>query len=135
MMGLDVGERRIGVAVSEGRIAVPLTIVEHRSRDADIARLVDIAREQHVAAVIVGLPVSLSGEEHGQAQRTRRFGDTLAQRLDVPVVYHDERYSTVQVAALAEQRPPAKRRGKTHVDDLAAAVILQSYIDAQERPE
>ena len=141
LLGIDVGERRIGVAVSEGRIAVPLEIVVHQSRAVDIERIANIAREQDVSAVIVGLPMTMSGEERGQAKRTRAFGDQLAQAVHVPVVYHDERLSTAQVSHVAARRRdrprnpsnthPARRRGKPRVDDLAAAVILQSYLEAQ----
>src|SRR5438552_18224412 len=104
LLGIDVGERRIGVAVSEGRIAVPLEIVVHQSRAADIERIANIAREQDVAAVIVGLPMTMSGEERGQAKRTRLFGDQLARALHVPVVYHDEAGSTAQVALIGARR-------------------------------
>jgi putative Holliday junction resolvase len=143
LLGVDVGERRIGVAVSEGRIAVPLTIIEHRSRDADVARIAGIAREQAVVAVVVGLPVSLSGAEHAQAKLTRTFGQALARRVDVPVVYQDERYTTVRARTTPEPLTPAKeaaarkpprRKGERPVDDLAAALILQAYIDAREQP-
>ena len=141
LLGIDVGERRIGVAVSEGRIAVPLEVVLHQSRAADIERIANIAREQDVAAVIVGLPMTMSGEERGQAKRTRVFGDQLAEALHVPVVYHDEGGSTAQVSDVAARRRdrprnassvhPARRRVKPRVDDLAAAVILQSYLDTR----
>ena len=141
LLGIDVGERRIGVAVSEGRTAVPLEIVVHQSRAADIERIANIAREQDVAAVIVGLAITLSGEERGQAKRTRAFGDQLAEALHVPVVYHDEGGSTAQVSDVAARRRdrprnasgvhPARRRVKPRLDDLAAAVILQSYLDTR----
>jgi putative Holliday junction resolvase len=138
LLGLDVGERRIGVAVSEGRLAVPLAIIEHVSRDADLDRIAAIAREREANAVIVGLPITMSGEEREQAKRTRRFGDALARRVDVPVIYHDERLSTQQVAGAPGGRVTrgghvVKRGGKARIDDLAAAVILQSYIDTVEQ--
>jgi putative Holliday junction resolvase len=140
LLGVDVGERRIGVAVSEGRIAVPLTIIKHTNRANDVAQLVEIARREGVAAIVVGLPISLSGEEHEQARLTRNVGDALAQASDVPVVYHDERYSSVNATIASEppaSKPGRERRGSTRrknqpVDDRAAAVILQSYIDAIE---
>ncbi len=138
MLGLDVGERRIGVAVSEGLLAVPLAIIEHESRDADLERIAKIAREREAQAVIVGLPITMSGEEREQARRTRRFGDALARRIDVPLIYHDERLSTQQVTGAAGGRVTgaggrtAKRGAKPRIDDLAAAVILQSYIDSTE---
>jgi putative Holliday junction resolvase len=135
LLGVDLGARRIGLAVSQGRTAVPLTIVEHENRERDLERVAAIARERLVAAVVLGLPVLESGEEGEQARRTRRFGDALARRLDAPVVYQDERYSSVRADnamadAAAERGRPARRGGGRHIDDAAAAVILQAYLDA-----
>lgn len=130
MLGLDVGERRIGVAVSEGRIAVPLTIIEHRNRAADIAQIAEIARRHASEAIVIGLPLmTISGDEGEQARRTRRFGDQLAAAVELPIVYQDERYSSAVAACSAPSRP---RGPKQHLDDRAAAVILQSYLDAME---
>ncbi len=144
LLGLDAGARRIGVAVSQGGIAVPLTIVAHESRAADIARIGELARAEGAEAIVVGLPLSMSGEEHAQAKRTRAFGEALALGTGIPVVYQDERLSTAQAsraqtgAGGRRVRPrnassvhPARRRGKPRVDDLAAAVILQAYVDAR----
>ena len=135
MLGVDYGAQRIGLAVSEGRIAVPLTIVEHQNRERDLERVAEIAREREAQSVVVGLPMLESGEEGEQARRTRRFGDALARRLDVPVVYQDERFSSVRAeAAISDAGASGRtssRGGKRHVDDAAAAVILQAYIDAQ----
>jgi putative Holliday junction resolvase len=127
LLGIDVGERRIGVAVSEGTIAVPLAIIQHKNRAADIARVVEIAQREGVAAIVVGLPISLSGEEHAQAKLTRRFGEHLAGLTSVPVVYHDERLSSFR----ADADVPARGRGRAHNDASAAAIILQSWIDAR----
>ena len=139
LLGIDVGERRIGVAVSEGTIAVPLAIIQHKDRATDIARVVEVAQREGVSAIVVGLPISISGEEHEQARLTRRFGDQLAEQAPVPVVYHDERYSTADARYAIESAQPAKPLRRTrcgrlrpaHIDDRAAAIILQSYIDAQ----
>jgi putative Holliday junction resolvase len=128
MLGLDVGERRIGVAVSEGRIAVPLTIVEHTDRAADLARIVDLAGREAATAIVVGLPLAPDGGEGEQARLTRKFGEQLAARTSLPVAYQDERLSSADISAAR-----AGRKGKP-IDDLAAAAILQRYIDAQERP-
>jgi putative Holliday junction resolvase len=142
LLGLDVGARRIGVAVSEGAIAVPLTIIEHTNRAGDLARIMEVAAREQVEAIVVGLPVSLSGEEHEQARLTRKFGDQLAERSGVPVIFQDERYSTVHAAGAMESALPSKperrargshRRRREHIDDRAAAVILQSYIDGERQ--
>ncbi len=135
MLGVDFGARRIGVAVSEGRVAVPLTIVEHESRERDLERVAAIAREREAGGVVVGLPLLMSGEEGEQARRTRRFGDALARRLDVPVVYQDERFSSVRAEEATADVQAARGRGhrsveRRRIDDAAAAVILQAYLDA-----
>jgi putative Holliday junction resolvase len=132
MLGVDFGAQRIGIAISEGRVAVPLTIIQHENRERDLESVAVIAREREVAAVVVGLPMLESGEEGEQAMRTRRFGEALARRLDVPVLYQDERYSSVRAeAAMADAGGRASRQaGKQRIDDAAAAVILQAYIDA-----
>jgi putative Holliday junction resolvase len=134
MLGLDVGTRRIGVAVSDGRLAVPLTIVEHKNRAADIERVRVIAQQQQAEAIVVGVPLDAAGGETEQSRLTRRFGDELALSIDMPVVYHDESFSTVATIAPPEiAGGRRKSRGKPRLDDLAAAVILQSYLDARGR--
>lgn len=137
LLAVDFGERRIGVAASEGRVAVPLLIIEHQSRGSDLDRIVAIATERGAQAVVVGLPLGMQGEEGEQAKRTRRFGEALQRRLNVPVVYQDERLSSADVAGAAGSRIEkasgvkgrSARRGRPRIDDLAAAVILQAYID------
>ena len=133
LLGIDFGEKRIGVAVSDGSIAVPLTIVEHEGREADLARIAALAVDHEASSVVVGLPLLSSGDEGEQARRCRRFGDALARRVDVPVVYHDETLSSVtavESALIGAGRP----RRKTRIDDLAAVNILQSYIDENGAP-
>ena len=133
MLGVDYGERRIGLAVSNGPLAVPLSIVEHTNRAADLERVAAAARDQHATRVVIGLPLHMSGDEGEQSRRTRRFGDALARRLDVPVVYADERYSSVRAADALDAAPVAKRGSTTkrRLDDVAAAMILQAYIDGK----
>ena len=127
MLGLDFGERRIGVAVSEGSIAVPLTIIEHKNRAADLARIVALAEREGATAIVVGMPLAPDGGEGEQARLTRKFGEQLAASVAVPVAYQDERLTSLDVASAR-----AGRKSRP-IDDLAAAAILQRYIDAQER--
>lgn len=133
MIGLDVGERRIGIAFSDGRVAVPLIILEHEGRASDLERVASLAAERQADAVVIGLPLASQGEEGPQARKTRRFGDALARRLAVPVVYQDERLSThdVRGAAGGRVQGAGARAGKARVDDLAATVILQAYLDRE----
>jgi putative Holliday junction resolvase len=130
LIGIDYGERRIGIAVAEGSIAVPVSVIAHEGRESDLDRVADAVRERHADAVVVGLPLLPSGDEGDQARRCRRFGDALARRIDAPVVYQDETLSSV--AAESAAREGTGRRSRTALDDLAAVNILQAYIDGQE---
>ncbi len=136
VLALDVGDRRIGVALSDptGTIASPLTILHRVAEKKDQQDIAELVREHSVERVVVGLPRTLRGEEGPQAQRVRRFGEHLAALLEVPVVYWDERYSTADAARIARPRGRGKgRAGRFPLDDVAAAVILQSYLDSMER--
>jgi putative Holliday junction resolvase len=126
-LGLDVGEKRIGVAVSTGRVAVPLTIIEHKNRRADIERILTLAADQQVTRIVVGLPVNTNGHEGEQARLTRRFSEDLARQTSLTVEFQDELLSTSD----AEAQPGNARRSPA--DDRAAAIILQRYIDERER--
>ena len=135
VLGLDVGERRVGVAVSdpERRLAVPLRSV---ARDGAIEALAVLAREYEVADVVVGLPLTLRGEAGPQAESASAFARELERRLRLPVHLWDERLSTQE----AQRRvlAPSKRRGRRErtprpvdTDALAASIILQAYLDRQ----
>jgi putative Holliday junction resolvase len=123
MLGIDFGERRIGVAVSAGRIAVPKTIIGHTNRAADLDSIARVASEEAVTAIILGLPLAPDGGEGEQARLTRAFGRQLAERTGLPIVYQDERLSSSDAVSGTRSARP--------IDDLAAAAILQRYIDAQ----
>jgi putative Holliday junction resolvase len=135
LLGIDYGDQRIGIAVSDGALAVPSTIIEHESRAADLDRVVEAVREQAAAAVVIGLPLLPSGDDSEQTRRCRRFGGTLARRIDVPVVYQDELLTSVDAASSVREMAGVRRRHGQRVDDLAAARILQSYIDEAKARE
>ncbi|MBT8337378.1 MAG: Holliday junction resolvase RuvX [Gemmatimonadetes bacterium] len=133
-LGLDLGERRIGVAVSDptGTLASPLqTVQRRRGKRPPITTLERIAREQDVRAIVVGLPLTLEGEEDPWCAEVRRIGDALAARLEMPVSYIDERMSSVQAEQAIRQSGGTRksREDKGRVDAAAAAVILQRHLD------
>lgn len=130
-MSLDVGDKRIGVALSDptGIIASPLTTIQRVAERTDLERIVDLAREHSVERIVVGLPRTLRGELGPQAQKVMRFADNLAKVVDVPVVYWDERHSTVDAERIIRSRKRG-RGGRERIDEIAAAVILQSYLDS-----
>ncbi len=141
LLGLDVGDRRIGVAVSDatGLIATPLEIVHRTSRVQDFRRIASLLREQQAGGLVVGLPLNDDGSASPQAQRNERYVAALAEALraeglDVPIIFWDERFSTqrAEEAVALSGRRSRQRRG--HIDAVAAAVILQDYLDEQRPP-
>jgi putative Holliday junction resolvase len=129
LMALDIGERRLGVAVSDsGILARPHSVLERKSRKEDFARLGRLITELKIERVIVGLPYSLSDPERigPQAHRVKRYAEALAATLTIPFEYFDESYSTVD----AQSYLLASGSKKTPLDAAAAAVILQNYLDA-----
>jgi putative Holliday junction resolvase len=127
-LGIDLGEARVGLAVSDaaGVAAHPLEVVERASA---LARVVELARDLEITDLVLGIPVSLSGEEGPAALRSREFAAELAAATGLPVHLIDERLTTRMAdAALKDQGVPARaRRGA--VDKVAATVILQSFLD------
>jgi putative Holliday junction resolvase len=152
VLALDVGERRIGLAISDpdGRVAVPLETLERRGEDIDLRALAELVDREGVMAVVVGLPLSLDGAVGPQAKRTQQFARRLAEAVSCPLEMWDERLSTVAAdrSLLAgglsvkrgrgRLRPGERRRrpprGQGAQDALAAAFILQSYLDSRSRP-
>lgn len=133
LMALDVGDRRIGIAVSSsGIIATPHSVLYRKSKKEDFARLQRLVSELKIERVIVGLPYSLSGHETigPQARRIKRYAEALAKIIAVPVEYFDESYSTADAEAFLA----ASGKKRVAVDAAAAAVILQNYLDATQPP-
>ena len=134
VVGLDLGARRIGVAVSDsgGVLATPYTVIPRSGDDAaDRARIADVVRELAAEAVVVGLPLSLDGSVGPAATAAEVEAVALRQVLDVPVECHDERLSTVSAErSLAASGVKGAARRKV-VDQVAAAVLLQSWLDAR----
>lgn len=133
VMALDLGERRIGVAISDPTrtLARSLCVLERRSKQEDFTAIAELVREHGVDLVVVGHPRSLDGTIGPQARRVQRYADALAEVLPVPLILWDERLSTSTAEQLMiEAGRPARKRRK-RIDAVAAAVILQDYLDAQ----
>ena len=127
ILALDVGERRIGVAVSDptGTLATPHSVIRRRSKAEDFAAVARLAAELGAERVVVGLPLSLDGSVGPQARRVTRYAQALARTLSVPVELYDERYSTLTADELLAE---GGRKRRTPIDAAAAAVILQDYL-------
>jgi putative holliday junction resolvase len=131
--GLDVGTRTVGVALSDelGITAQALTTLRRAGLRSDLAALGRLAEAHQVTSAVIGLPLNMDGSEGPSAARSRAFGQALAKALGVPVHYWDERLSTVAAhRALRESELSGERRRQV-VDQVAAALILQGWLDFQ----
>lgn len=135
ILGLDVGDQRIGVAMSDplGLTAQRLTLLDRRGTPQDVEAVVRLVDAHAAEALVVGLPLTLRGEQGPQAKKVVAFCDALRRRTAVPVHLLDERLTTVQGerALLATDTPRRKR--KAMIDQVAAQLILQQFLDANRQ--
>lgn len=131
--GLDVGDRTIGVAVSDelGLTAQGLEVIRRRSPEEDLARLGEIARQYDVARWVVGMPRNMNGSYGPRSELTREFMQRLAEHSGLPVEAWDERLSTVAAERVLLEADVSRARRRKVIDKMAAAVILQGYLDSR----
>ena len=132
VLGLDVGEKRIGVAISGGAglLATPYSTIERRNPLRAIAAILEVVHAEEVGRIVVGMPLSLNGSMGPQAKRTLGFCQALEAASPVPVETWDERFSSVEAERLLREAGVPPSRNRARVDASAAAVILQRYLDA-----
>lgn len=133
ILAVDPGSVRLGIAISDptGTIANPLTVIKHISRTVDAATIVDLAEGQGAVKIVVGQSIDEQGYPTLEGRRAARLAGAIRSQTDLPVELWDESFSTVDAhqARLALGSPRRKRQDR--IDDLAATVILQSFLDAQ----
>ena len=128
-LGIDFGERRIGVACSEGALALPLTTVERRTDRAAVGALAALAASHRAAVLVVGEPRRLDGEAGDAAERARRFGAKLAAKSGLPLVFVDEALTSVEAERRLAEAGVDVRRERGRVDAVAAQILLQEALD------
>ena len=130
LIGLDLGTKTIGVAVSdvELRVATPLTTIRRTKFKADAAELLRIAENEKAFAIVIGLPLNMDGSEGPRAQAARAFGRNLSPLLDVPIVYWDERLSTVAAERAMIEADLSRKKRAERIDAAAAAIILEGAL-------
>ncbi|MHA6692334.1 Holliday junction resolvase RuvX [Devosia sp. A449] len=131
IMGLDLGTKTIGVAISDGMrySATPLETIKRTKFTQDAIRLDQLIAENAIVAVILGLPLNMDGSEGPRVQSTRAFARSLAQRIALPIAFWDERLSTSAVTRMMIQADLRRDRRAEVVDKLAASYILQGALD------
>tara|TARA_R110002124_G_scaffold63350_25_gene173273 strand:+ start:4520 stop:4990 length:471 start_codon:yes stop_codon:yes gene_type:complete len=136
IMGLDLGSKTIGVAISDGMrySATPLETIRRTKFTADAIRLDELIAQNAIVAIILGLPLNMDGSEGPRVQSTRAFARSLAQRITLPIAFWDERLSTSAVTRMMIQADMRRDRRAEVVDKLAASYILQGALDRLRRP-
>ena len=133
ILAVDPGEKRIGIAISDptGTIANPLTVIRHTSRLNDATHIAQMTTFHEVDLIVIGQSFDENGQPTFEGRRAGRFADVLHTQTDIPIILWDEGFST-QDARLARISMDVSRKKRSgHLDELAATVILQSYLDAQ----
>jgi putative pre-16S rRNA nuclease len=132
LLGLDLGEKTIGLALSDTllTVATPMETLKRGKFTDDAAIIDEIVREHGVGGLVIGLPLSLEGKEGPAAQSARAFARNVAKRSDIPMALVDERFSTAAVTRTLLEADASRKRRAEVVDKLAAAYILQGALDA-----
>jgi putative Holliday junction resolvase len=136
VLGIDLGSRRIGVAVSDGLglTAQPRTTIARHGGVRDLDAIAAAAKEADADRIVLGLPIDPEGQEGPAAQRARVFADKLRAALGLPVELIDESFSTVEAEEVLLAADVSRAKRKQVIDKMAAAVILQRWLDARPRP-
>lgn len=134
ILGVDYGERRVGLALSDptATIAQPLpTLMRRRGKRPPVQAVADIAREHEVVMAVIGLPLTLEGSESEWTAEVRAFGNALAERAGIPVEFIDERFTSVRAeqAVRSSGLRKSQREEKSRIDAAAAILILQAFLD------
>jgi putative Holliday junction resolvase len=141
ILGLDVGDRLIGVAKSDAILltAQGLTTIERVGIRKDTGKIVDLVKEYGCDAIVIGLPLRLNGGDSQQTEKVREFADMLGNKLrsngmqNVTIIFEDERFTTSMAEAVLIVADVSRKKRKTVIDKQAAIIILQSYLDSLDR--
>jgi putative holliday junction resolvase len=136
VLAIDVGAVRIGLAISDpdARIATPLETVAGRPRAAAIARIVELLVARDIRQIVVGLPLDLDGREGQAVRRVRTFVDALREHTALPIEEWDERFTSVAAERSLVEADVRRAKRKTVIDQVAATLLLQGYLDAKRPP-
>jgi len=135
VLGLDLGEKRIGLALSDslGMVASPLKVLEYESQRAAVEQIAAIVKSKGVGEIVVGLPLEMNGRGGLQAEKAQGFAKALEERVNVPVNCWDERLTTVQAERALLEADVSRKGRKLRADMVAAALLLQSYLDSRRK--
>lgn len=132
ILGLDVGDRTIGVAVSDplGFTAQGITTIRRKSEEHDIEKIIEFCKEYQVETIISGLPKNMNGTIGEQAEKVQRFCAALSEHTDIEIKFWDERLTTMAAHRVMLEADMSRKKRKGLVDKIAATYILQGYLDS-----
>ena len=133
ILAVDHGEKRIGLAISDstGTIANPLKVIQHVSRVIDAAQVAEIAGENQVELIVIGQSFDEEGQPNLAGRRAARFGEALKTQTQIPIMMWDESFSTQSARAARLEMGVSRKKRAGHLDELAATIILQSYLETK----
>lgn len=134
IMGLDVGDKTIGVALSDPMflMAHPLETIKRKKASLDIVKLVEIIDREDVETIVVGLPKNMNNSIGPQSMKVMSFVDLLKKQTDKEIIYEDERMTTIQSEKVLIDMKVRRENRKEHIDKIAASFILQTYLDRRK---
>lgn len=131
-LGIDTGDKRVGLAVSgPGGMVLGIPVMDRSDWESDLDKLATLVEEKRAEVVVVGLPLNMDGSEGPRARIAREFGDALAARIAVPLEYWDERLSSVEAGERLKGIKMSKGAKRAHTNTVAAQVILESWLASQ----
>lgn len=135
IIGLDVGDKTIGVAVSDqlNLVAQGLGVIHRSNDEMDINKLKELIEKYEVDRIVIGLPKNMNGTLGSQSRKVKEFGDIIKQNLKIDIEYWDERLSTVAAEKVLIKGDVSRKKRKEVIDKLAAVIILQGYLDAYSK--
>lgn len=134
LLGLDVGDTRIGVALSDelGVAAHPLCTLTRKNRKVDLIAIADLVSIHKVERVIIGLPISLDGSIGTQAEKVQKFAQRLGHVIDIPIEFQDERFTTAEAEEILRELNKDAKAQKELIDEVSAVIILDGYLNQDE---
>jgi putative Holliday junction resolvase len=131
ILGLDIGDTRTGVAITDelGIAAHPLCTIQRRSRKAVLVELQELITAHKVERIVVGLPLQLDGGTGAQARKVKRFAAKLEQQVNLPIVFWDESYTTLEASQILRGTRKRRKKRKQVIDQVAAVLILEGYLE------
>lgn len=136
IIAFDIGDKRVGVAVSDpfNTFALPVqTFYRTRNAEEDAKKLCSLVKEKDAGMIVCGLPFNFDGSESLQTQKTRKFAELIAEKIDIPLIFEDERFTTMEAERVLISGGVRRENRKQSIDSIAASYILEGYLNKRNK--